>query len=265
MNARTSRCANSQRVQDVSFIGSPKLDAVDMAALIVNEEPSLFLKLIRRATYMCLDTLEVQRDALRLAVLHRQQGWFLANVTPRYDRKPNGVNIAFDVNPGPEARIDSVAVVGLPVPDEGTLGYSGPVLSLRTQRFNRLRVQAMLDSVVERLQNDGYPRAGQPTAVVDIDTASATDSTPARVSLAFAFTPGTRLRVGEVHVRIQGIGERRTVDSADVMALIRLRPGQRYRARNVIAAQRDLYRTDAFRLVLIDTIAPRVGSADSLI
>ena len=262
---RTSRCANSQRVQSVSFIGSPKLDAVEMAALIVNEEPSFFSKLIRRAKYLCLDTLEVQRDALRLAVLHRQQGWFLANVAPRYDRHPNGVNIAFDINAGPEAHIDSVAVRGLPAPEEGTDGYAEPVLSLRTQRFDRRRVQAMVDSVVERLQNDGYPRAAQPTALVVIDTGSATDSTPARVSLAFTFAAGARLRIGEVHVRIQGIGERRTVDSADIMALMRLRPGQRYRARNVIAAQRDLYRTDAFRLVLIDTIAPRVGSPDSLI
>ena len=263
--ARTSRCANSQRVKDVSFIGSPKLDAVAMAALIVNEEPSFLSKLIRRATYLCLDTLETQRDALRLAVLHRQQGWFLANVAPRYDRKPDGINLAFDITAGPEARIDAVTVQGLPVAEEGTDGYAGPILSLRTQRFSRLRVQAMVDSVVERLQNGGYPRAKQPAASVVIDTASATDSTPARVSLAFTFAPGTRLRLGEVHVRIQGIGTRRTVDSADIMTLIRLRPGQRYRARNVIAAQRDLYRTDAVRLVLIDTIAPRVGSADSLI
>lgn len=264
-SARTSRCANSQRVQHVSFIGNPKLDAVDMAALIVNEQPSLILKLIRQATYLCLDTLEVQRDALRLAVLHRQQGWFLANVSPRYDQRKDGINIAFDVNAGPEARIDSVTVQGLPAPEEGTDGYDAPIRSLRTQRFDRLRVQAMVDSVVERLQNGGYPRAGQPAAIVNIDTASANDSTPARVSLAFTFMPGARLNVGEVHVRIQGIGKGRTVDSADIMGLMRLRPGQRYRARNVIAAQRDLYRTDAFRLVLIDTIAPRVGSPDSLI
>ncbi|MEP6835153.1 MAG: BamA/TamA family outer membrane protein [Gemmatimonas sp.] len=262
--ARTSRCANSQRVQKVSFIGAPKINAAEMAALIVDEGPS-FLSRLFRPTFICLDTLEVQRDALRIAVMHRQRGWFLANVTPRFDRRPDGINIAFDVTPGPEARIDTVTVQGLPVPEDGTAGYAGPILSLRTQRLDRLRVQAMVDSVVLRLQNGGYARARQPIARIVIDTGSATDSTPAHVALNFTFAPGARLRVGEVHVRIQGIGERLTVDSADIMALMRLRPGQRYRARNVIAAQRDLYRTDAFRLVLIDTIAPRVGSPDSLI
>lgn len=264
-SARTSRCANSQRVQHVDFVGSPAFSSVEMAAFIVNEQPSFFLKLIRQAKYLCLDTLEVQRDALRLAVLHRQQGWFLANVSPRYNRKKNGVDLTFDVTPGPEAHVDSIAVAGLPAPDNDPHAYDGPLLGLRGQRFNRVQVQALIDSVVERLQNEGYARAIQPTTEVSIDTASATDTSAAKVRLALVFTPGARLRVGEIHVRIQGIGERRTVDSADIISLIRLRPRQRYRARNVIAAQRDLYRTDAFKLVLIDTIAPRLGGADSLI
>ncbi|MEO7361717.1 MAG: BamA/TamA family outer membrane protein, partial [Gemmatimonadaceae bacterium] len=219
----------------------------------------------RRAQYLCVDTLEVQRDALRLAVLHRQQGWFLANVTPEYIRKPDGVKLLFRITPGPEARIDSVFVTGLPTPDNDPHTFDGPLLSLRTQRFDRLKVQAQIDTVVDRLHNSGYARAVQPVSAAVIDTASATDSTPAKVRLSFAFTPGIRLRVGEVHVRVQGIGDRRTVDSADIMSLIRLRAGQRYSGSNVIAAQRDLYRTDAFKLVLIDTIAPRIASGDTMI
>ncbi|MEP6780065.1 MAG: BamA/TamA family outer membrane protein [Gemmatimonadaceae bacterium] len=236
-----------------------------MAPLIVNEAPSLFDKLTRSAHYLCVDTLEVQRDALRLAVLHRQHGWFLANVTPRYDRKKDGITLSFDVNPGPITRIDTVTITGLPTGQASGRIFDGPLLGLIRGPFDRVRVQGAVDTVVERLRNAGYARAQQPSAVISIDTASASDSTPGRVQLGFGFNPGPRFSIAEIHVRIQGIGEKRTVDSADIMSLMRLRAGQRFSANNVLNAQRDLYHTDAFRLVLIDTIAPRVGSSDTLI
>lgn len=266
--SRGKRCADAERVQRIEFAGNPKFQSVVMAALIVNESPSFFSRLIGRfkaPNFLCADTLEVQRDALRLAVLHRQHGWFLANVTPRYDRRPDGVKLTFDVNAGPEARVDSVLVAGLPPVDEDARDFGAPLLGLKGQRFDRVRVQALVETAVERLQNAGYARAVRPSSRVEIDTASATDTSAAKVRLSFSFVPGARLRVGEVHVRIQGIDDRRTVDSADILALIRLRSGQRYGANNITQAQRDLYRTDAFRLVLIDTIAPRVGSADSIV
>ena len=263
--SRGKRCADAERVQSVEFAGNPKFSSVVLAALIVNESPDFFSRLTRRAKFLCVDTLEVQRDALRLAVLHRQHGWFLANAAPRYERRRDGIRLTFDVTPGPEAQVDSVSVAGLPPVDEGARDFGAPLLGLKGQRFDRVRVQALVDSAVDRLQNAGYARAGSPAATVEIDPASASDTSAAKVRLAFPFTPGVRLRVGEVHVRIQGIDDRRTVDPADILALMRLRPGQRYRANNITDAQRDLYRTDAFRLVLIDTIGPRVGSADSLI
>lgn len=259
------RCALADKVREVDFVGSPKFRDTDMALLIANVTPKVSLLHFKRVPTVCVDTLEVQRDALRLAVLHRQHGWFLANVTPRYDRSSNGVALRFDIAPGPATRIDTVTITGLPVPDEGRRAFDGPLYDLQSQLFDRVHVPGVIDTVVNRLRDAGYARAAQPTSTVAIDTASASDSTPARVSIALAFTPGPRLRLGEIHVRVQGIGERRTVDSADVLSLTRLRPGQRYRAVSVLNAQRDLYRTDAFRLVLIDTVAPRLGHPDSLI
>lgn len=259
------RCADSQLVRNIAFAGTPKFSSLEMSSVIVNEAPGFLQRLFQRAKPLCLDTLEVQRDALRLAVLHRQHGWFMASVVPRYDRRPNGVSLVFDITAGPEARVDSVIVQGLPEPDDGVRNFEGPLLGLQKQLLDRVRLPALVDSVVERLQNAGYARAQQPDSRIRIDTASASDSTPARVQLSFTFTPGPRFRVGELHVRVQGIGGRATVDSSDIVSLTRLRPGQRYRARNVTNAQRDLYRTDAFRLVLIDTVAPRTGSADSVI
>lgn len=266
--SRGKRCTDAERVQSIDFAGDPKFQSVAMKELIVNATPTFFSRLfnrLRAAKFLCVDTLEVQRDALRLAVLHRQHGWFLANVAPRYERRRNGVKLTFDVTPGPEAKVDSVSVAGLPPVEEGARDFGEPILGLKGDRFDRVRVQALVDTAVERLRNAGYARAVRPTVVIEIDTASASDTSSAKVRLAFAFTPGARLRVGEVHVRIQGLDDRRTLDSADIMALIRLRPGDRYRANNITDAQRDLYRTDAFRLVLVDTMAPRVGSRDSII
>lgn len=263
--ALAGRCSDADRIRSVSFGGDPKFSAMALASVIVTEQTSFFSHLFGRTQYMCADTLEIQRDALRLAVLHRQHGWFLANVSPQYDRQPGGIRLKFDVTAGPETRIDTIAITGLPVPDTDIHEFDAPLLALRGRIFDRVFVQARVDSVVNRLQNAGYARATEPGSAIAIDTASASDSTPAKVYLAFSFSPGARLHVGEVHVRIQGVRAEPTVDSADVMSLMGLRPNQRYRAANIVNAQRALYRTDAFRLVLIDTIAPRIGSRDSVI
>jgi outer membrane protein assembly factor BamA len=262
---RTARCGAADLVRDVQFVGNPKFHDADMALLIANVKPDFSFLHLRRVPTVCVDTLEVQRDALRLAVLHRQHGWFLASVTPHYARSKAGVALQFDINAGPATRIDTVITSGLPVADGGRRAFDGPLLALQRKLFDRVHVQAVVDTVVNRLRDAGYARASQPTSVVAIDTASASDSTPATVTLSFTFEPGPQLRIGEVHVRVQGIGGKRTLDSAEVMALTRLRAGQRFRATNVLNAQRDLYRTDAFRLVLIDTIAPRLGKPDSVI
>jgi len=73
--------------------------------------------------------------------------------------------------------------------------------------------------------------------------------------------------VRAVTVDVQGIGDTPpTVDSATVRRLSALRAGSRYRAADVLSAQRNLYRSDVFRLVLIDTVAPPGALAtDSLI
>jgi outer membrane protein assembly factor BamA len=264
-SGRLTRCAQADEVQHVDFVGNPKFPDAEMALLIVNVQPTFLARLLHRAKPICVDTLEVQRDALRLAVLHRLHGWFMATVVPRYDRSKDGLTLKFDVTAGPEARIDSVTLVGLPETEPRRRPFNQPLLSLKGRIFDRVKVQTAVDTAVSRLRDAGYARATQPSAVVVIDTASASDSTPAKVHLSFTFVPGARLRVGEVHVRIQGVGEKPTVDSADVVSLTRLRAGQRFSASNIAGAQRDLYRTDAFRLVLIDTIAPRVGSRDSVI
>ena len=54
------------------------------------------------------------------------------------------------------------------------------------------------------------------------------------------------------------------IDSAEVMRLIGLRSGQRFRSSAMLEAQRELYRSEAFRLVVVDTAAS-VPPVDSLL
>lgn len=253
------RCETARRVRAVEFTGSPRFSADTLAAAIVTRAASWTNRVFGVGDAPCADTLEVSRDALRLAVVHRRAGWFTASVTPRYDTVSRGVRITFDITPGPPATLDTVRVSGLPDSADGRRGFDAPLRALQGEIFDRGRVENAIENVLARLREVGYARAARPTNAVAIDTASA------RATLDVAFAPGRRVFLGDVEVAVQGIGDDPPrIDSAEVMRLIGLRAGQRYRSSALLEAQRDLYRSEAFRLVVIDTAAP-VPPIDSLL
>ena len=257
-----ARCDASRRVRTVAFAGSPHFADAMMAGAIVTRGGSLISRILRRGL-PCIDTLEVRRDALRIAVLHRQAGWFLAAVTPRIIPNSKGLGIVFDITPGVEAKLDTVSITGLPPTPAGRAPFDVSLRALKGKRFDRVKTDSVVEAVVARLRDVGYARAGRPANRIVIDTATA------KVALSLAFALGQRLTIGAIHVSLEGIDTVRTrVDSAGVMSLIDLRVGKRYSAAGIVDAQRDLYRTDAFRLVLIDTVVrktPAATGADSLI
>lgn len=258
---RAARCDDSERVRSVAFSGSPGFDDLTLAASIVTHEPGIVTRLLHIGSVPCLDSLEMRRDALRLAVLHRQAGWFQATVTPDVQRRKDGVRVRFIVEPGPEAIIDTVAVSGLPEPPSGRRPYDQTLLALRGTRFDRSIVDTTVVAVLSRLRDVGFARAEMPVMDITID------STTARVALAFAFETGARLRIGEVKVNIQPVkeGEPRRVDSSEVTRLVAIKPGDRYSSSDLVEAQRALYRSEAFRLVLLDTLKMPGAASDSLI
>ena len=245
-----ARCDASKRVRTVAFVGSPYFADATMASAIVTHGGSFAARVLHFGSLPCADTLEVRRDALRIAVLHRQAGWFLAAVTPRYVPNKNGVGILFDIVPGAEAMLDSISVAGLPAAPNGRPPFDVGLRALKGQRFDRVKTDGVVEAVVSRLRDVGYARTGRPENRILIDTATA------KVALSLVFAPGKPLTIGAIHVLVEGIDTARThVDSAGVMSLIGLRAGKRYSASGIVDAQRDLYRTDAFRLVLIDTVS----------
>ncbi len=253
------RCDAGARVRAVEFNGSPRFDATTLAATIVTQSPSFAVRVLHFGTLSCADTLEIQRDALRIAVLHRQAGWFLASVTPQYRRAPNGVRIRFVISAGTVATIDTVRVEGLPLRATGGT-FDDPLRALQGRRFDRVRVDSAINEVLTQLRDAGYARAPRPENAIVIDTATA------KASLALRFAPGRVTRLGEVSINVQHLDSLHSrVDSVAVARLVQLQPGQRFRASSILDAQRALYRTEAFRLVLIDTLTPIGVGKDSLI
>lgn len=260
---RAVRCSARDQIQSVSFAGSPAFDDITLASSIITHEPGLITKLLGTGNKPCFDSLEVQRDGLRLAVLHRQAGWFRATVSPEIQRRKNGVRLRFVIQPGAEAIIDSVDVSGLP--DTGLAvstrkAYAQPLLALRERRFDRPALDSVITSVLDALHDAGYARARPPQLAVAIDSATA------RVRLAMKFETGDQLRIGGIQIKVEPVprSEVRT-DSSDVVELLDIKSGDLFSSSKLVAAQRNLYRSEAFRLVLVDTFALGGAAGDSLI
>ncbi len=254
-----ARCEQSDRIRSIEFSGST-IDTDELAGVLASQGPSLLTRLFRIGAAPCVDTMELQLDALRIAVLHRQRGWFTAQVNPSLEREPRGVTVLFSVTPGPAARIRRVVANGLPDSTPAGSPFADRLFALEGDVFDRVRVQSVIDRLVTRLQDAGYARTGQPASEMAIDTAKA------EADLVFSFATGVPLRTGSLTVDITPVPRRSArLDSADVVRLSRLTPGDRYRATDVLEAQRALYSTEAFRLVLIDTVTPPEGRSDSTI
>lgn len=257
---RATRCDEAQRVRSVKFAGSSHFDATTLAASIVTNEPGLKTRWFRIGSAPCLDSLELRRDALRLAVMHRQVGWFQASVSPLIDRRPNGVRLLFAITPGPEAILDTIRIQGLPAPSVGRRPFDAPLRALERKRFDRTRTDTTIDRVLTHLRDAGYARAARPQSSVTIDTAAAL------ATLTLTFAPGRIVSIGNVQIDVQPLRDGRSrVDSTDVARLVSIHPGDRYRASAILDAQRDLYRSEAFRLVLIDTLTPMTAARDSVL
>jgi outer membrane protein insertion porin family/translocation and assembly module TamA len=255
----TARCDQAERVRSIRIEGS-EIQTDELLTVLATTGPSFFTRVFGIGSAPCIDSLEVERDGLRIAVLHRQRGWFSAAVRPVLNRDAKGTRVRFLVTPGPVARLRIVAVSGLPDSGANGTALDEPLTSLKGEVFDRVRVQQATDRVLGRLQDAGYARSAQPVSTASVDTAAAL------VDLSVAFEPGVPLRTGKILIDIAPVARRDPrYDSADVLRMSGLQSGERYRAVNVLDAQRALYRTDAFRLVLIDTVTPITSSPDSTI
>ena len=257
-------CDPSRRVQRIDFTGAPQFDDATLSAAIVTREPSYAARVLHVGQLPCSEPREVQLDALRLAVLHRQAGWLQARVVATTTSTARGLQLRFEVAPGAPFLLDTLTLNGLPTtpPDAPTAQSVEAMRAMQMRRFDRIRLDTTITALVAALRDAGYARAIRPTVTVRIDTLTS------RVRVSADFTTGQVTTIRTVTVVNQGLGSApATIDTGAVRRLTNLRGGRRFREVDILDAQRDLYRADAFRLVLIDTLTPDLPAParDSLI
>lgn len=260
LGQRVARCVAAERIRAVEFRGSPAFDDLTMATGLVTHEPSFATRVLHIGTAPCLDSLELQRDALRLAVMHRQAGWFRATVAPSVRPVRGGVRVEFVITPGAPAILDSVQLFGVPNDNGGGRPVGEGLHMLAGQRLDRTRLDTTAAALLVRLRDLGYARARLDSSRIAIDTPQA------RASVRLYVDAGRVLTIGQLDVRVQPLAPGRPrVDSGDVARLARIPVGERFRGSALLDAQRTLYRADAFRLVLVDTVTPKSTARDSTI
>lgn len=266
-------CATSLGAQDYDYICDPGDKEVwglhfdgnrtfDDATLSsgINTEPSGVLRRWFRVfgDRRCFDELGLSRDSLRLIVLYHRRGFPRVKVGTRLKETPTKIDITFTIDEGEPIVVDSLTVSGLdsvPPPIAARVVRNLPLR--KGGRFDVPVIEATRDTLEQRLRNDGY-------ALVEVLRSFESDTIARRSEVTYSVLPGPRLHIGEVQVNVeaQAVGARQHVNPTKAARLVGISRGDLYRQRDLDAAVRSLYLTDAFRHVgiTIDTASiPQLG------
>ena len=210
----------------------------------------------------CLDPLELQRDVLRLRLFYHQRGYYKTRVTTsERTLGTKAVAVHFQIVEGAPAIIDSLAITGLDTVSNGDRlmrllsPFKGAV-------YNRLRLQQVIDTVVDRLHNSGYAMADEPLRNTFVDT------TTNKATVELTFLPGRIYRIGAIELNIQPSEPGTAVDITPqtVRQLLSFKTGDVYRQRDLLASQRDLYQLETYGHVELGIVPDSTpGSGDSLL
>lgn len=258
--AQDVQCDPGDReVMSLDFQGN-RTFSDDELSLRVNTTASSWARRRLRiiGTRRCLDSNELPRDVYRLRVFYHNAGFYDAQVdTAVTPRGRDAVNVVFTIIEGKPILIDSVGVEGL-----DSVAVRGRVLGglwmAPGKRFDQGRLGADMDSIVARLQNNGYPQA---TVIRNYDLRR--DSLLVRVTLTAI--PGPRAHFGHITIEDTPVDSKhaRQISDRAIERLMAVAPGDLYRNDDILDAQRNLYQTGAFRHVEIgwDTTAAVAESA----
>ena len=263
-HAQSLECESGEReVRSMEFRGTTVFRASDLA-LRVATTPSEFVRRVIRigGAKHCLDSDELRLDVGRLRVFYRRHGYFSTTVdtlvTPVLDGF-GGVKVSFIVREGEPVRVDTLRITGLdavvvPIADTSTLSL------VRGMIFDVTRVQTAIDSIKARLRNNGYPRG-------DVNAGFSVDTLARLAVVRLDVLPGTLAHLGAIRITDEPLpGAPRRLSDATIRQLLGLRPGELYRERELIDAQRRLYQSDLFRHVDVARAADSAsGGTDSLV
>lgn len=183
-----------------------------------------------------------RNDFFRVEAFYRAQGFRQVEVdTVMVRPSATELEITFQIREGDPVRIASLEIEGL----RDLPGASALVAGLPVgvgDRLNRTALRAASDTLVLRLQNQGYP-----AAEVFLDIFVPTSSLQAEVILdAFA---GPLASFGEI--RVEG---NEAVSETVIRRMLGFREGDRYARDLIFEGQRNLYALEIFRYAAIERI-----------
>ncbi len=238
----------SERVRQVTFSGNNSITDEELASRIVTTPMSWVARvpLLRSfASERCLDARQFAGDVLRLQFYYRTHGFPQATVDTAVRHDGREVSIRFLVAEGLPILVDSLVVSGI----AGVSGNARLMDDLPIKRggiFEESLINAARDSLLRRLRNIGYPRA-------DVLRNYEVNRAKRSATIELAVVPGPRTRIGEVVVEIEGdkggVGRTRP---EDVRHIFGVAAGDLYVERDLVAGQRRIYATEAFRQVRVE-------------
>jgi len=246
-------------VRSLRFDGNRAFPDGELSQIVATTTSSFWrrtFRIIGRKT--CLDREELARDVVRLRLYYRKRGYRHARVdTAVAPHGKDGVDVAFRIVEDKPIVLTALRITGL----DSVLDRRAILRGLDTsagRAFDEFRLSALSDSIATRLLDNGYP-SSRLLQGFDVDTVAWTATYDITVD------PGKLARIGEVRVVVDTTrGEKQKIRSRTVKKILGLRPGEIYRRRDVVAAQRNLYATDAYRHVELG-LAPDQTPGDTLV
>ncbi|MEW6752321.1 MAG: BamA/TamA family outer membrane protein, partial [Candidatus Latescibacterota bacterium] len=182
----------------------------------------------------------LQDDLDRIQRRYRELGFRSVELdTSLHSSGPQAVRLRLRVREGPQTRVAAIALTGL---DTARIDSAEVASELVLQRGDGLVLEKVaLDRQTVRgyLTEHGYPYA-RVAARLDVTP----DAPVAR--LTYAVTPGPRCRIGQIEVTGNDL-----VDSSVVRQALTFRSGDLFRQSRLLATQQQLYRSGAFRSVIL--------------
>lgn len=241
-------------VQKVSFQGNRAFGDADLGNAVATT-PSSFTRRhgipLLRGTRRCLNPLELQRDVFRLRHFYRQRGYYSTRIDTAVTKVRQGaVAVEFRVIEGTPVLIGSLVITGLDTVRDGDR-LARFLRPLQGKVFDKGRVQTAIDSIVQRLHDNGYASA---QALFGFDVP---DTARNLASVQVDFVPGRVARIGEILIVSEPArpGESVSIPDKTVLGLLSFEKGDVFREREFFRSQRDLYQLDAYRHVEIQ-LAP---------
>jgi outer membrane protein insertion porin family len=239
-----------QEVRGLEFRGNRAVSDDDLERSVATTPSSRFRRLFGVfGEKRCLDRDELPRDVLRIIAFYRERGFYSVKVDTLVQAlSPAAVRVVFSIQEGQPTVVRSYQITGL----DSIAGRAHILRDLRLRPgrpFDFGFFRADIDSIVQRLRNDGYYRA---TVLheyrIDYDSLTA--------YVANTVIPGKRARFDEPRFSITP-ADGRTQQIADkvVRRVLGIQVGSLYSDRAIVEAQRNLFQLGAYRHIEVAPLA----------